>query len=508
MCGGGGDGGGGDGGGGDGGGGDAAAVAAAALAAFAALPRTGKPAAFEHTVLAAVALTLPAEEDLARRAELDVDGGGSGAARLPWPGADGAPVVIALATGTKCLPAERRCPAGAALADCHAEALARRALLRWAYAESRAAAAAPGGATRAFVLDAAPGGGGGRVARLRPGARLHLFVSRPPCGDAAILGLDSAEGEGCDGSGAGRTGAKPLVRAGSQGNGGEFARLPAAREVESYAAPQALGVARRKPGRGAPTASLSCSDKLARWALLGASGALLGALLAAPLRLATLAVGVPEPPPGGDYEAAAAAVAAAAERAVARRAAAVAGRLPPRFAGAAAPAAHAVRLPPGVAEALGLAAGGARAAAAGASVTWWAPPSPAWRRLKPGADGGAVLAGGTLESVAGGTGLLAGRAAPQPGAPAPPAARSALCRAALFAEYRATRAALMEDRGRAAPAGALESYAAAKAGAGGGEYRAAWRRLRAPPSPFEGWVDKPASEGAFFAADCGVVCMM
>ena len=32
---------------------------------------------------------------------------------------------------------------------------------------------------------------------------------------------------------------------------------------------QAVGVTRRKPGRGAPTLSMSCSDKLARWQCLG-----------------------------------------------------------------------------------------------------------------------------------------------------------------------------------------------------------------------------------------------
>lgn len=51
------------------------------------------------------------------------------------------------------------------------------------------------------------------------------------------------------------------------------------------------GVLRVKPGRGEPTSSLSCSDKLARWGVLGFQGALLCHYLQEALYFTTVVVG-------------------------------------------------------------------------------------------------------------------------------------------------------------------------------------------------------------------------
>ncbi|KAM9314029.1 tRNA-specific adenosine deaminase 1 isoform 2-T2 [Pholidichthys leucotaenia] len=51
------------------------------------------------------------------------------------------------------------------------------------------------------------------------------------------------------------------------------------------------GVLRVKPGRGEPTLSLSCSDKLARWGVLGFQGALLSLYLEEALYFSTVVVG-------------------------------------------------------------------------------------------------------------------------------------------------------------------------------------------------------------------------
>ena len=51
------------------------------------------------------------------------------------------------------------------------------------------------------------------------------------------------------------------------------------------------GAVRTKPGRGDPTASVSCSDKLARWNAVGIQGALLSFFIPEPIFMGFVIIG-------------------------------------------------------------------------------------------------------------------------------------------------------------------------------------------------------------------------
>lgn len=51
------------------------------------------------------------------------------------------------------------------------------------------------------------------------------------------------------------------------------------------------GVMRTKPGRGDPTISMSCSDKIAKWLVLGIQGSLLSNLFEKPIYLSAIVIG-------------------------------------------------------------------------------------------------------------------------------------------------------------------------------------------------------------------------
>ena len=402
----------------------AACVSACVLEAYDALPRTGKARGdgSEWSALAAFLVSSARAGDATHGLRC-----------------------VALGTGTKCVGASQRSGHGDVVHDCHAEVVARRAFTCYLHHQLCLAAGTEPDDT--LIVERQRDG---RFV-LKAGVQVHMYCSHTPCGDCCL-----ADG---DGGGAGRrTGAK-LV--------GE-SPLADGTWREAAGGWQQAGVARRKPGRGEPTLSVSCSDKMARWTVLGLQGACLLHFLAVPVYLATVTVAGE----GGQIE-------SALQRSLIRRLEPLRDVLAGMQWSPHPPAVH-VAPPPGRRELVvphnsdvGDAAERGPSAC-GASLNWFA-----------GAEG----SHGGVEVVTGTTGRKAGATKRTMNGSK---ASSRLCRASALGRFRAllSLTAQQQQLGCA-------SYAAVKAAAPGSYGTARAALLASPSSPLCPWIPKPAGEQEF-----------
>ncbi|XP_039672757.1 double-stranded RNA-specific editase B2-like [Perca fluviatilis] len=178
--------------------------------------------------------------------------------------------VVSLATGTKCLDSDNVSDHGGTLSDCHAEVVSRRALVRFLYAQLELLLREPADSEEQSIFVPNKGGGG---FRLQDGVLFHMYVSSSPCGDARL---------NCPYE---TTAAYPSRRFHChlrvKVDGGE-GTLP-------ITAPMA-NVNRTGVAQGKPPVTMSCTDKMAKWSVVGLQGALLSHLVE-PVYLHSLTVG-------------------------------------------------------------------------------------------------------------------------------------------------------------------------------------------------------------------------
>ncbi|KAL6298729.1 hypothetical protein BKA93DRAFT_809724 [Sparassis latifolia] len=168
--------------------------------------------------------------------------------------------VISLATGSKCLPTSKFSDEGDALHDSHAEVLARRGAVRWFLEEVQRTHS--GGFDSPWIKRNVEG-----KYEMNGDVQVHMYISTVP---SSFQGQEMAELKDSAVS-------SPLPP-----------NTPA-RGRNNYSL---YGVLRTKPGRAdsPSTLCMSCSDKIARWNVLGFQGALASNFLY-PLYIATLVIG-------------------------------------------------------------------------------------------------------------------------------------------------------------------------------------------------------------------------
>ncbi|GBP55245.1 Double-stranded RNA-specific editase Adar [Eumeta japonica] len=184
--------------------------------------------------------------------------------------------VIAVTTGTKCVSGEHMSVRGRTLNDCHAEVAARRCLQRYLYSQLLLYANSkdPTCTLNDSDLEPVPGGG----YQLKSDRQVHLYVSTAPCGDGRIFSphedLESEPDRHPNRL------ARGQLRTKIESGEGTIPVKNCSNVIQTWD-----GVL-----QGERLLTMSCSDKVARWCIVGLQGALLSHFLK-PVYLHSLVLG-------------------------------------------------------------------------------------------------------------------------------------------------------------------------------------------------------------------------
>ncbi|KAM9403676.1 double-stranded RNA-specific adenosine deaminase isoform 1-T4 [Salvelinus alpinus] len=186
---------------------------------------------------------------------------------------EGLGTVVSLGTGNRCVKGEELSLKGDTVNDCHAEIISRRGFIRFLYAELLKHCEG----SEDSIFEPAEE----NKLRIKPDTTFHLYISTAPCGDGALFDKSCSEDAG-DGQGH-----QPLFENAKQGklrtkveNGEGTIPVESSTIVPTWDGIQ----------HGERLRTMSCSDKILRWNVLGLQGALLSNFLH-PIYLASITLG-------------------------------------------------------------------------------------------------------------------------------------------------------------------------------------------------------------------------
>ncbi|XP_068235962.1 double-stranded RNA-specific editase 1 isoform X2 [Palaemon carinicauda] len=183
--------------------------------------------------------------------------------------------VISVSTGTKCINGEHLSLKGQCINDCHAEIVSRRCLVYYLYNQLDKYKNTRVKDTEESIFEPLEGGKGVRVKRKY---KFHLYINTAPCGDARIFAPHEEEADQTDRHPNRQS--RGLLRTKIESGEGTIPIKAGADNIQTWD-----GVL-----QGERLRTMSCSDKIARWNIIGLQGALLSHFME-PIYLESIVLG-------------------------------------------------------------------------------------------------------------------------------------------------------------------------------------------------------------------------
>lgn len=185
-------------------------------------------------------------------------------------------MVVAISTGTKCINGGNMCLNGTAINDSHAEVIARRCFMKYLYTQLEWVCGSDPFYVEKSIFIKNPNG---FTFTLKPHFQFHLYINTAPCGDARIFSFNDRY--------------KSSHSIAPSFNSAQYGQLRTKVEGDLGTTPIGNNYSPQTWDGimfGEPLQTMSCSDKIARWNVLGIQGSLLSTLIG-PIYLHSIVLG-------------------------------------------------------------------------------------------------------------------------------------------------------------------------------------------------------------------------